>query len=66
MAMRTGAVTPPIIAIGTSDGSAMTVVEGASRLTAYAMLGFPSEQEIIYGIAALEVLRGWRWWCPAI
>lgn len=58
--LERGDVLPRIITVGPPDGSIVIVLEGTSRITAYAWHGFPDRLPVIHGTAELELLGKWR------
>jgi hypothetical protein len=54
---------PPSIAIGTPKGHCIVLVEGHSRVTAFAA-GKLERFEVIYGSAPLTRLMNWSWFPP--
>ena len=54
---------PPVIAMGTRESSTIVMVEGQTRITAYALVGGEGELSALLGIAPIAGLRAWHW-CP--
>jgi hypothetical protein len=62
-AMSNGVSFPPVIAVGTQESSTIVMVEGQTRITAYALVGGEGELSALLGIAPIAGLRAWHW-CP--
>ncbi len=62
-AMSNGVSFPPVIAVGTRESSTIVMVEGQTRITAYALVGGEGELSALLGIAPVAGLRAWHW-CP--
>jgi hypothetical protein len=63
-AMSNGVSFPPVIAVGTRESSTIVMVEGQTRITAYALVGGEGELSALLGLGPLEGLRAWLWWPP--
>jgi hypothetical protein len=55
---------PPVIAMGTRESSTIVMVEGQTRITAYALVGGEGELSALLGIAPISGLRAWHWCQP--
>ena len=53
----------PVIAVGTRESSTIVMVEGHTRITAYALAEGEGELSALLGIAPVAGLRAWHW-CP--
>jgi hypothetical protein len=62
-AMSNGVSFPPVIALGTRESSMIVMVEGQTRITAYALVGGEGEVSALLGIVPVDGLRTWEW-CP--
>lgn len=62
-AMRQGSAFPLTIAIGSTDGERIVMVEGHARMTAHAIAGGKREIEILLGSGPMETVRSWPY-CP--
>lgn len=63
-AMRQGSALPAPIAIGSSDGTTVVMVEGHARMTAHALVGGRREQEVLFGSGPISILRSWDYFPP--
>jgi hypothetical protein len=63
-AMSNGVSFLPVIAVGTRESSTIVMVEGQTRITAYALAGGEGELSALLGLGPLEGLRAWHWWPP--
>jgi hypothetical protein len=63
VAMRDGVSFPPVIALATRESSTIIIVEGMTRMTAYALVRGEGELSALLGIARVAGLRAWAW-CP--
>ncbi len=63
-AMNNGVSFLPVIAVGTRESSTIVMVEGQTRITAYALAEGEGELCALLGFGSLERLRAWLWWPP--